>query len=95
MNELFYPDESPYYKGYFSVRIPDKLYDLCKGAPSSRAIVDARLLGMTYPDYLLFVQQNFNAILCGKKGYIVALYKNPKPYMDFINEIYKKILKED
>lgn len=38
--------------------------------------IAARLFGLTYPEYLRYVRENYNATIIGKKGYPFAAFKN-------------------
>lgn len=57
-------------------------------------IVAARVLGLSYPDYLRFVRQNYSATLRGREGYSYAIYKNRKDcvaVVTLLNDTWRKV----
>lgn len=57
-------------------------------------IVAARVLGLSYPDYLRFVRQNYSATLRGREGYSCASYKNRKDcvaVVTLLNDTWRKV----
>ena len=75
----------------YMVGLEDWIYDLItpyhKGG--SYNIVAARVLGFSYPDYLRYVKDNYNATLRGPVGYSYAIYKNRNDCYDIVKELNK------
>ena len=53
-------------------------------------IVAARMLGLSYPDYLRYIRQNYNATLRGRQGYSYAFFKNRNDCYDLVDLLNKK-----
>ena len=80
----------------YMVGLDDYIYQLIGKQSGSFNIVAARVLDFTYPDYLRYVRQNYNATLKGKKGYSYAVYKDRKDcvaVVTLLNDTWKKIEK--
>lgn len=80
----------------YMVGLDDYIYQLIGKQSGSFNIVAARILDFTYPDYLRYVRQNYNATLKGKKGYSYAVYKDRKDcvaVVTLLNDAWKKIEK--
>lgn len=59
--------------------------------------VAARLFGLTYPEYLRYVREKYNATIVGKKGYPVAIFKSSADCNKLIKELNERwdiIIKE-
>lgn len=83
----------------YMVGLEDNIYDLITPyyLNGSYNIVAARVLGFSYPDYLRFVRDNYNATLKGNAGYSYAIYKNRNDCYDIVkllNEFWNKIEKD-
>lgn len=61
----------------------DKYYDF----RSSYHVLGARLLGMKYSDFLLYMAKKYNGILRGKRGYCHVTFKDNKDCMRACNEV--------
>ena len=69
----FMPRENP--DGYWQVvstEVPFKEEGQLEG---SLNVLQARLLGLPYPDYLQFCRANYKGILRGREGYSHCVYK--------------------
>ena len=80
----------------YMVGLDDYIYQLIGKQSGSFNIVAARVLDFTYPDYLRYVRQNYNATLKGKKGYSYAVYKDRKDcvaVVTLLNDAWKKVEK--
>lgn len=44
----------------------------------SMGVIEARLLGFSYPDYLKYCRANYNGILRGHEGYSYCVFKDKK-----------------
>ena len=74
------------------VGLDDKFYQLVEPyfQTGSYNIVASRILGFSYPDYLRYVRQNYNATLKGRAGYSYAIYKNWNDCYDIVALLNKK-----
>ena len=59
-------------------------------------VIQARLFGLSYPDYLRMLRSEYNATLCGKQGYSYAIFKDSKDCDRICKELNKRwaIVKE-
>ena len=74
MEKYFYLDESPLYKDKYVIRLNKE--DLCfqKGFTGSFGVFPARLLGLSYVQYLRFCRDILGAELIGKNKKYVSVY---------------------
>ena len=79
MKEYFFLDESPYYKGKYVIRINLEEMPFPNGTRGSYTLLIARLLNISYTDYLRYVRDRLGADLVGKNArYVVAYFDNNK-----------------
>ena len=74
--DIFYAEESPYQPGYYVVRVhPERFYlDYTTG---SYNVIMARVVGLSYAQYLRFCRDVLGATLIGKGSlYPVAYFKS-------------------
>lgn len=89
---LFYVDDNT--EGKAVCRCSPDLF--LKGAGSFNVIA-ARVLGMTFPDYLRFVREKYSATLQGREGYTCYYFKNRQDCARLVNDlnrIWRNIEKE-
>ena len=63
---------------------------------SSYHVLGARLMGLPYPDYLLWCVKNYNAQLGGKNGYCYPMFKkieDCQKFCTFMNNKFKEFIK--
>lgn len=88
---FFAPQECISYNGFMPVFLDNDVLRDKEGFNfnSSYHVLDARLIGLSYPDYLLWVVKNYNAKLGGKGGYCY-------PYFEKITDCQKfcRVLEE-
>lgn len=85
--------------GVFWVKI-EELEDLkrlpFKNPSGSFNVLKARLLGLSYGDFLIAVRNNFNATLKGRDGGIIVEFfqkiEDAKKFCSFLNERLNKVL---
>lgn len=82
----FFSEESAIERGKYLVR-PDfdklpKMY-----TSGSYAVLGARLLGLSYPDYLRYCRDAHNATLFGKNDKYITVYFNSKSDADGLAKI--------
>lgn len=79
MKEYFFLDESPYYKGKYVIRINLEEMPFPNGTRGSYTLLIARLLNISYTDYLRYARDRLSADLVGKNArYVVAYFDNNK-----------------
>lgn len=83
----------------YMVGLEDEIYKLITPyyLNGSYNIIEARVLGFSYPNYLRFVRDNYNATLKGNAGYSYAIYKNRNDCYDIVkllNAFWEKIEKD-
>ena len=79
MKEYFFLDESPYYKGKYVIRINLEEMPFPNGTRGSYTLLIARLLNISYTDYLRYARDRLGADLVGKNArYVVAYFDNNK-----------------
>lgn len=65
--------------------------DFCKILPcnsGSLNLVAARILGFSYPDYLRYTRDKYNATIRGAKGgHMYSIYKNRNDCYDIVEEL--------
>lgn len=64
---------------------------------SSYHVLDARLVGLSYPDYLLWCVKNYKATLGGKRGYCYPMFKDITDCQKFctmLNNKFKDFMKQ-
>lgn len=82
--EIFYFEESPYQPGYFLIRAKqDDFYML--STTGSFNLMPARLLGLSYAQYLRFCRDILGATLIGKGDkYPIAYFKKGENLFGFM-----------
>lgn len=74
MSKIFYVDDIPNEPGYYMVRLeyPQLPFDRIQ---SSLNVLAARVLGLSYAEYLRYCRDEFGAVLVGKNSlYVIAIY---------------------
>ena len=64
---------------------------------SSYHLLDARLFGLSYADYLLYCVKKYNAVLGGRNGYCYPMFKEITDCQKFckvLNDKFKGFLNE-
>ena len=77
MEKYFYLHSHPAYQDKYSIyfNFPEKYFP--KGTSGSYDVFIARLLGLSYPDYLRWARDRLGAELIGKnKKYVTVLFDN-------------------
>ena len=96
---VFYTDTTANENEYCP-RLTTEGYKIFNSNSGSFNIICARLLGFSYPDYLRFVRDNYNASLRGRQGYTYSYFKNKQDcekVVRLLNESFwniEKYLKE-
>lgn len=85
MKKYFYLDESPFYKNKYTIRLNHDLFLFPTGTTGSFNVFIARLLNLSYADYLRYARDRLGAELIGKNTrYVMAYYNNDTSTSAFI-----------
>ena len=60
-------------------------------------VIAARLFGLSYPEYLRYVRENYNGVIMGKGGYSYIIFKNSSDCDKLVKELNRRwdmVLKE-
>ena len=93
MTKYFILDESPVYKNKYIIRINE--FDKLKfphGTRGSYNILEARLLGLSYADYLRYARDRLGAELVGKNTkYPIAYFNNTEEVYQLVKLLNKRM----
>lgn len=82
--KIFSYEESPYHPGYFVIRPNQDLFHL-DSTEGSFSIICARLMNLSYADYLRFCRDILGATIIGKNSkYPVAYFKEGENLRQFV-----------
>ena len=81
MEKYFYLDESPLYQNKYVLRIHAEELPFPNGTNGSYNVLAARLLNLSYPDYLRYTRDRLGAELIGRGNKYVI------PYFDAKNDV--------
>ena len=77
MKRSFYLEESPFYKNKYVIRLNHELFLFPHGTSGSYNVFIARVLNLSYADYLRYSRDRLGAELVGKNSrYVVPYYNN-------------------
>lgn len=77
MKRYFYLEESPFYKNKYTIRLNHELFLFPHGTSGSYNVFIARVLNLSYADYLRYSRDRLGAELVGKNSrYVVPYYNN-------------------
>ena len=87
MKKYFYLDESPFYKNKYMICLNHDLFLFPTGTTGSFNVFIARVLNLSYADFLRYCRDRLGAELIGKnKRYVI-------PYFDKNNESTSALIK--
>ena len=77
MKRYFYLEESPFYKNKYTIRLNHELFLFPHGTSGSYNVFIARVLNLSYADYLRYSRDRLGAEIVGKNSrYVVPYYNN-------------------
>jgi len=77
MKRYFYLEESPFYKNKYMIRLNHEMFLFPHGTAGSYNVFVARVLNLSYADYLRYARDRLGAELIGKNTrYVVPYYDN-------------------
>lgn len=93
MSKFFYVEETPYYPNKFIICVNHEKFNLTNFRGSCNCI-PAKLLMLSYANYLRFCRDNFGAELVGKnRKYPQALFKDKKQAEKLVKELNERAAK--
>ena len=91
MNKYFYLQNSPVYQDKYEIYFDSPAEYFPKGTDGSYDVFIARLLGLSYPDYLRWARDRLGAELVGKnKRYITVLFRNDNSTVQVLIKVLNK-----
>lgn len=92
MEKYFYLDESPIYKNKYIIRLNHDKFLFPTGTSGSYNVFIARVLNLSYADYLRYSRDRLGAELIGKQSrYVVAYYDKNQATEAFIKLLNKRM----
>ena len=90
MNKYFYVDDTPYYPGKFVIRINHEKFHLTNFKGSCNCI-PAKLMMLSYANYLRFCRDQYGAELIGKnQKYPQALFSDKSKAEVLVKELNRR-----
>ena len=92
MEKYFYLDESPIYKNKYIIRLNHDKLLFPTGTSGSYNVFIARVLNLSYADYLRYARDRLGAELVGKQSrYVVAYYDKNQATEAFVKLLNKRM----
>ena len=92
MEKYFYLDESPIYKNKYIIRLNHDKFLFPTGTSGSYNVFIARVLNLSYADYLRYSRDRLGAELVGKQSrYVVAYYDKNQTTEAFVKLLNKRM----
>lgn len=92
MEKYFYLDESPIYKNKYIIRLNHDKFLFPTGTSGSYNVFIARVLNLSYADYLRYSRDRLGAELIGKQSrYVMAYYDKNQATEAFIKLLNKRM----
>lgn len=92
MEKYFYLDESPIYKNKYIIRLNHDKFLFPTGTSGSYNVFIARVLNLSYADYLRYSRDRLGAELIGKQSrYVVAYYDKNQTTEAFVKLLNKRM----
>lgn len=92
MKKYFYLDESMMCKGKYTIQMNHDLFPFPTGIGGSYNVLVARILNLSYPQYLRYARDRLGAELIGKgQKYVVAFFDETKEVKALITLLNKRM----
>lgn len=92
MEKYFYLDESPVYKNKYMIRLNLDKFLFPTGTSGSYNVFIARVLNLSYADYLRYSRDRLGAELIGKQSrYVIAYYDKNQDTEAFVKLLNKRM----
>ena len=89
----FQVTQSPYsVKGEYFIQLKEVATKYFTPMKGSFSVLNARLMGLTFPDYLRYISAQYNAHIIGKKIYPTIYFENEQDAKNLANELDKRLL---
>lgn len=90
MKKFFYVDETPYHEGKYVIYLNHELFHL-SGFRGSCNCIPAKLMMLSYANYLRYCRDCFGAELIGKnQKYPIALFPDKKKAEELVKELNRR-----
>ena len=90
--KFFYLDESSVFKGKLHIRLNHSNFLFPNGTEGSYAVIVARVLNLSYPDYLRYCRDRLGAKLIGKHTMYVVPYFDDTPEVQLFIKLLNRRL---
>lgn len=85
--------QSPYStKGEYFIQLKESATKYFTPMKGSFNVLNARLMGLTFPDYLRYISAKYNAHIIGKTIYPIIYFENEQDAKNLANELDKRLL---
>ena len=92
MEKYFYLEESPIYKNKYIIRLNHDKFLFPTGTSGSYNVFIARVLNLSYADYLRYSRDRLGAELVGKQSrYVMAYYDKNQTTEAFVKLLNKRM----
>lgn len=95
MAKPFYPCDF-YNDGAYMIRYSDEVYASIGWIESSYNVVPARIMGLSFPSFLRFARDRYNAVLGGQsQKYVTMTFKDKKDCQnlcDILNKRWREVM---
>lgn len=86
-------DQSPYSKkGEYFIQLKEVATKYFVPMKGSFSVLNARLLGLSFPQYLRYISATYNARIIGKSIYPIIYFENEQDAKNLANELDKRLL---
>lgn len=92
MKKYFYLDDTPICKGKYTIRMNHEFFPFHRGIVGSYNVLIARLLNLSYADYLRYARDRLGADLIGKgEKYVMAYFDNTETVKQFVKLLNQRM----
>ena len=89
----FQVTQSPYStKGEYFIQLKEVATKYFIPMRGSFSVLNARLMGLSFPDYLRFISAQYNAHIIGRTIYPIIYFENEQDAKNLANELDKRLL---
>ena len=89
----FQVTQSPYStEGEYFIQLKENAMKYFTPMKGSFSVLNARLMGLTFPDYLRYISARYNAHIIGKTVYPIIYFENEQDAKNLANELDKRLL---
>lgn len=86
-------EQSPYStKGEYFIQLKEIAIKYFTPMEGSFSVLNARLMGLTFPQYLRYVSAKYNARIIGRCNYPIIYFENEQDAISLAKELDKRLL---